>query len=86
METENKKTVGVAITGSFCTHEKIKETLRDLKAHGWACDPGIFGKCGKARYPLWKSGGFCGRSTKDHRGTRDFHDSGGGAGRAEKAV
>ena len=39
METENKKTVGVAITGSFCTHEKITETLRDLKAHGWRVIP-----------------------------------------------
>ncbi len=39
METENKKTVGVAITGSFCTHEKIKETLWDLKAHGWRVIP-----------------------------------------------
>ena len=39
-----------------------------FKSAWLACDPGIFGKCGKARYPLWKSGGFCGRSTKRSTG------------------
>lgn len=34
-----KRTVGVAITGSFCTYEKLKETLWELKKRGWRVIP-----------------------------------------------
>lgn len=30
METEKSCKIGFAITGSFCTHEKIKEIIQDM--------------------------------------------------------
>lgn len=86
METENKKTVGVAITGSFCTHEKIKETLRDLKAHGWRVIPVFSENAAKLDTRFGKAADFVAEVQKITGEHRDFHDSGGGAGRAEKAV
>ena len=34
MSKEKERTVGFAITGSFCTYEKIKEVLRQLVEQG----------------------------------------------------
>lgn len=31
METEKSCKIGFAITGSFCTHEKIKEIIQDME-------------------------------------------------------
>ena len=34
METEKSCKIGFAITGSFCTHEKIKEIIQDMVDDG----------------------------------------------------
>ena len=34
METEKSCKIGFAITGSFCTHEKIKEIIREMTKDG----------------------------------------------------
>lgn len=54
METEKSCKIGFAITGSFCTHEKIKEIIQDMVDDGMDISR-FFGKRTDHRQSFWKS-------------------------------
>ena len=70
MKLKGRK-IGVAITGSFCTYEKVFQALRALKKEEAELQT-IFSRCGTVyRQSFWKCRGFCDKGKGNHRGRAD---------------
>ena len=53
-----KKTIGIAITGSFCTFDKMTGVIKTLTASGMRVIPIFFRKCTTYGYTVWQSRRF----------------------------
>lgn len=83
MKLKGRK-IGVAITGSFCTYEKVFQALRALKKEEAELQTIFSDAAQSIDSRFGKCRGFCDKGKGNHRGRADADNPPGGAYRTER--